>query len=884
MKINISGLRETVTELMRTRNYLQEASKITSSIIKREEVEDKQFLRKISNDIDGIIYNIGGILEGVNEIIANFKEAQASNATVVEKTVASAGNTVSAVVKGIGKVFEGIGDWFITSYAYAVEAEKQSMAADTNFARNFDKSIPEYNPKYGETIEAVMPVVAEEHVENAFKNFYEDTKFGRTLDKWAYEPFKSDGMAYEAVGELSYVATIALTGPASPFIAGMAGTGRYTEEAWAGKRDSSWEGFVTMYENGEISAEVYNSYLMIRGMSNKVWQSIVEDYENGIIEEETYNAMKQIREMPEEWTTLENANEGVTYGLANGIWEGLQWYVGTKLAYWTIKGHPMTPRVTRIITDTAFNALDTPYRALLNAGLNDMSYEEAFIAQGGWWQIAIDAGIGLIGSTTGEIIDVAKTKKINKILNNTSLYEGIDDINTKKIQQQLADMHAKGIIDLNKMSDADLKIRVDRLATYYEIEPILKSEGLFEGIDDINRSKIQDQLINEQVNGEINMFLMTEEGIKARVNKLDSLYKAEARLKSSELYEGIDDINTKKIQEDLLDRHNKGEINLENIPEQKLKEMIKNIDSFKGTWKAEMEVGRVSRELINEANIEANMQEIRKILEGVENADEIIKKWENNGFKYDKEELDKLLEKIEDIDDASRLKLLCSDNNIMYSQREQLKIDNFYDQVEKTVETVNSKQGIYEFTEEDIASVLVADKKNREKILSSILSEKYPGYEVEHLENHFSDGAIKFAKQSAIKDGQVAGFVTDINEIYDILKNTNANDYKSILEQKLSTSKGYFDEAGVIIYNENVQLEIPKGSEFSAWIEQWRPGGYTENGVAEATTVVNHNGYLTNLDNEWKNITLDDLKKYVDEYEGDKDGFAKYLVEEVFKK
>lgn len=202
----------------------------------------------------------------------------------------------------------------------------------------------------------------------------------------------------------------------SATIAATAGAGKATQEIWGEMRDSSWEGLQQMYEKGEISKEQIEIFATIRNLTDEEWSQIKEDYLDGIIGKDEFEQIKQIRQMPEEWTTAKNGIKGITYGVANGVWEGVQWYVGGKFAQWKPEGvSKILSSVVRVGYDTAFNAMDTPYRTLLDMLMKDKDLAEAWNDRGGSQAMLTDIGIGLIGSIGGEVFDSVKQAKNPKV-------------------------------------------------------------------------------------------------------------------------------------------------------------------------------------------------------------------------------------------------------------------------------------------------------------------------------------------------------------------------------------------------------------------------------------------------------------------------------------
>lgn len=336
-----------------------------------------------------------------------YKESTDMVKKTLTKTGASTANGVIGIIKGFGEVVEGLSD-------AVVILDTGIKSSVTGLYALATGNTEEWNSQTKKMWKDTMAYVAEEHVENAYKDFYANTKDGQWLDKNAYSAFKSDGIGTKILSGLGYVTgvttvsalTLGLISPAT--VAGVAGAGKATQEYWGEMRDSSWAGINEMYKKGEISKEKYNEYVAIRNLSDEEWEIVKREYRNGEIPKDVFEQMKQIREMPEDWTTLENAIRGIGYGTAVGAWERLQWWAGGKLNNWAYKGADTIKSAiitsgTRITADTVFNAFDTPFRALADASFSDKTFKEAWEKQGGVNAVWTSVGVGLIGSTFGEI-------------------------------------------------------------------------------------------------------------------------------------------------------------------------------------------------------------------------------------------------------------------------------------------------------------------------------------------------------------------------------------------------------------------------------------------------------------------------------------------------
>ena len=346
-------------------------------------------------------------------------------------TGASVANAVTGLVEGVCKLMESLYD-----VATMLSAGVESIGTGAIDGITYLLALSTDNTDSWESITAlmwkkVMSEVAEEHVDNFFKDFYAKNVVGKWLDENAIGLFKSNGIGTSISSGIGYVAGIialtlatagigtVATGVAttsttgiSATISGIAGAGNATQEIWGKMRDSSWSGIKRMYEKGEISEEELNTYVKIRNASDDEWAQIQQYYLNGNITEETFKQMKQIREMPDDWTTLENGVKGTIYGAGNGLWEGLQWYAGGKLNDWAYNGSKVATSAIRIGADTAFNALDTPYRTVLDSLINGKKLENSWEDHGGLKSLITSIGVGFIGSLGGEAFD--NIIKLNK--------------------------------------------------------------------------------------------------------------------------------------------------------------------------------------------------------------------------------------------------------------------------------------------------------------------------------------------------------------------------------------------------------------------------------------------------------------------------------------
>lgn len=278
-----------------------------------------------------------------------------------------------------------------------------------------------------------MTFVSTKHVDNAVSNFYKNTSVGKYLDKNAHSLFKSDGTACNiasGVGTVTGIAAITFatagvggvlgvaTGSTTNTMAGVAGLstfGNATGEYWAKAESNSWQGVKKQYKNGTIDKKTYQNYSKARKMSDKEWNNVTQQYKNGKMSKSEYEQLKKAREMPEDWKNAKVALGGLINGGANGAWEAGQYCLGGELVKWKGLSTPFKTSAVRVSINTAFNALDTPFKAAVDATTSNKSYTQAFQERGGWKQVHNDATVAAIMSTVGEVSNYRKSNEFEKI-------------------------------------------------------------------------------------------------------------------------------------------------------------------------------------------------------------------------------------------------------------------------------------------------------------------------------------------------------------------------------------------------------------------------------------------------------------------------------------
>lgn len=339
------------------------------------------------------------------------------------------------------------------------------------------------------------------------------------------------GAGGAAIGGATAAGSAAGSAAGTAGIAGMSAMGKYTAEFWEKARDETWEGIKEKYKNEEIEISVDYELKDIHEMSDDDWSQVLRKYINGHISKVGYNTMKRIREMPEEqyekekykygkinesyklediremsdddwryilrkyidgdisqeeyqkmisireipedWRNVSSAAKGIIYGALNGLWEGVQWFAGAKLEGFALAGvSKLTNSVIRVGIDTGFNAIDTPFRTIVDAVTSDKSLKKSWEEQGGWGSIISSVGVGLIGSVGGEIFENIKSKKLKDVTSeNTELKNNIEeaaDTLTEKLENNVREVTD----NLTERLENNIEEVADTLKNVQNDEPI----------------------------------------------------------------------------------------------------------------------------------------------------------------------------------------------------------------------------------------------------------------------------------------------------------------------------------------------------------------------------------------------------------------------------
>ena len=286
-------------------------------------------------------------------------------------------------------------------------------------------------------------------------NWFYNTSVGKTLDEYAYKPFKSDAIGFKICEGIGYVAGIVVvaifTCGAGAFAAAgtsamatalgvtatAAGTAKYTSEEW--NKNSISVNYGGTDVDFAINYEKYSEIEKLKqGESTTISQQIT--LEDGSIQKFILNITSKgngeylITDKDGNVANLKSLDEsntikGLVVGSAKGVWEGTQYYVGGQIGageFTKITGKIASPVVKKIATsgirvglDTATGVVEVPFQSLVTMISEGKSWDEAWRSQGGWDSIKLQAGIAGISSFAGEAFDLSKILRNTDVSKNT---------------------------------------------------------------------------------------------------------------------------------------------------------------------------------------------------------------------------------------------------------------------------------------------------------------------------------------------------------------------------------------------------------------------------------------------------------------------------------
>lgn len=354
------------------------------------------------------------------------------------KITASSVNECLSLVKGLGNFAESLLDTGATIAAVGV-TPIAGLSDLINYLTGNEVSAVD------ELWRGTKGLIANEVVNSAFKDLYENYEFGKWLDENAFKPYKSTGAIprlTEGIGELAGTALLTLF---------TAGAGAAANPATASKL-----------------------FTLLRGLTGagKAFQDYWSDSSGDLEGKEN----------------LVDTLKGLGYGTLTGGWESLQAYIGGD----TLKGiqvlkNQFLNSLVRIGIDTGFNMADTPYRSLMDVIFKGKEWNEAWKDQGGWTSLLINGGIGFIGSTFGEVLDYKNTRnnQFNSLADNEDSMDGFftqesifgnnKDVFENRYNYKMLRAYEEAGMDNNFLymkNPEDKGLIINEISKYYSIDDI----------------------------------------------------------------------------------------------------------------------------------------------------------------------------------------------------------------------------------------------------------------------------------------------------------------------------------------------------------------------------------------------------------------------------
>ena len=490
----------------------------------------------------------GAFIAKVGKSIGNGIKTAWKWATNIEnwkKVGASIANAVIGLVKGVVSLVESILDFalLLGSAASTINTGMLDIAKGI-VTGNWDWTVTK------KMWNRTRSVVSYEWTNKLAKSFY-NTSAGKTLDKYAYKPFKSDGMACQVTEGIGYIAGIIVLTIATCGI-GAAASGGAAVGATATSVSSS---AIATLSVGSVSATISTGSVVSAGIAAAAGAG---------------------KNTSAAWNDGASTINGLLYGAAKGTYEGFEMGLGYTIG--SLKIVQGTGLVAQSINTASHVALDTldgasgafidPLLSMIyspnaknteeimklvnydangnkisNKTWDDLSFSEKynvlFKYKGGWNTVATQALMAGGMSFLSEIPDLKAAAKIGQ---GTSVMQVADDVagavaigatrkkgfsslmeKLKGISETRSNNSLKKIITkaqkAGNLEQVAKTLSVEQLSSSLKILDDASVKSLFNSIDD---SQIDDLLTHSDLfTTDFGKQLLSDQNIGARVAKIE---------------------------------------------------------------------------------------------------------------------------------------------------------------------------------------------------------------------------------------------------------------------------------------------------------------------------------------------------------------------------
>ena len=388
-----------------------------------------------------------------------------------------------------------------------------------------------------------LSVIAKNKTGAMYDKLYKNSKRVQSINNEADESFKRGGKWYQTVGQVVNGIGIGIISAFSPSAGGsivasqsvMGMTGNSIENKTNEEKEKSIHGLQEKYENGEISYKELLNAQKIKNMTSEEWSEYVKKYKEGKITKEEYNSSKKIRELNQTYGSKSDFSKLKKYAASQYAYNAVQMGAGIAV------GSSKLSTITKVLADTAGNAIDVPFESFLDKKIYNEEFKEAFKKNGGIAGVVQSALIGAGFSIGGEITSFAKDKysqskaqkeksketnnKTKSVTENEKVVESEPSLKEKRLSEiddeiskykKLSAKSAENMKEAKKVGNSDVwALQNSEFAKYTEkIAELEKQRKSLESVD-------PDVYERDQTKEELAKKKATEETLSKRKSELE---------------------------------------------------------------------------------------------------------------------------------------------------------------------------------------------------------------------------------------------------------------------------------------------------------------------------------------------------------------------------